>query len=159
MMANPEPFHMRRKEKEITDRAALDKVIANAKLCHIAMVDDGQPYVVPVTFGYGNNAIYFHSAAEGRKIRIIRKNSRVCFNLVGDAQPVNIGVRCTVKYCSVTGDGMAHIVEDETEKMNGFKLIVKQNLDHELDIGPERLNNTLVIKIDILDIRGKQSGF
>ena len=96
---------------------------------------------------------------EGRKIRAIRNNSQVCFNIIGDAQPVSEGKRCTVKYKSVTGDGVARIVEDINEKMQGFKLIVQHNLDHEIPVAPEMLKSTLIVKISILDVKGKQSGY
>lgn len=159
-MANKfEPFHMRKAEKEITDRGEIDRIIGQSKICHLALIADGRPYVVPVTFGYGNNALYFHSAAEGRKIRAIQNNGQVCFNIIGESQPVSEGKRCTVKYKSVTGDGVAQIVEDAAEKMQGFKSIVQHNLDHELPVVPEMLKSTLVIKISILDMKGKQSGY
>jgi nitroimidazol reductase NimA-like FMN-containing flavoprotein (pyridoxamine 5'-phosphate oxidase superfamily) len=154
-----EPFHIRKAEKEIIDRGEIDRVIGQSNICHLALIADGRPYVVPVTFGYGNNAIYFHSAAEGRKIRAIKNNDQVCFNIIGESQTVNEGKRCTVKYKSVTGDGVAQIVEDEVEKMLGFKLMMLHNLGKELAVPPEMLKATLVIKISILDVKGKQSGY
>lgn len=150
---------MRKKEKEITDRQEIDRIIQKSKICHLGLIADGRPYIVPVTFGYGENALYFHSAVEGRKIRAIRNNNQVCFNIIGDAQPVSEGKRCTVKYKSVTGEGVAKIVEDAAEKIQAFKLIVQHNLDHELAVVPEMLKSTLVIKVSILDVKGKQSGY
>ena len=44
--------------------------------CHL----NGETYVVPVNFVYQNNAIYAHSA-EGKKIRMLRANPRVCFQI------------------------------------------------------------------------------
>jgi nitroimidazol reductase NimA-like FMN-containing flavoprotein (pyridoxamine 5'-phosphate oxidase superfamily) len=46
-----EPFHMRKKEKEITNREEIDRIIRDAKICHLGLIADGRPYVVPVTFG------------------------------------------------------------------------------------------------------------
>jgi nitroimidazol reductase NimA-like FMN-containing flavoprotein (pyridoxamine 5'-phosphate oxidase superfamily) len=154
-----EPFHMRKSEREITEREEIDRIIRESKICHLGLIADGRPYVVPVTFGYGNNAIYFHSASEGRKIRAIKHNDQVCFNIIGESQTVNDGKRCTVKYKSVTGDGVARIIEDTAEKMLGFKLMMQHNLGQELPVPPEMLKSTLVIKISILDVKGKQSGY
>lgn len=44
--------------------------------CHL----NGETYVVPVNFVYQNNAIYVHSA-EGKKIKMLRANPRVCFQI------------------------------------------------------------------------------
>ena len=39
---------------------------------------DGQPYGVPLNYVYEDGKIYFHCAAEGRKLDNIAVNSRVC---------------------------------------------------------------------------------
>ncbi len=70
---------MRKKEREITDIREIEQVIAGADICRIGFVDGDEPYIVPVSFGYEDNAIYFHSALEGRKVNLIKKNSKVCF--------------------------------------------------------------------------------
>ena len=59
---------MRRKDKEITDRNAIESIIAKSRICRLAMVDDAGPYIVPLCFGFRNNTLYFHSAAEGKKL-------------------------------------------------------------------------------------------
>jgi nitroimidazol reductase NimA-like FMN-containing flavoprotein (pyridoxamine 5'-phosphate oxidase superfamily) len=32
-------------------------------------------------FGYGQGAIYFHAAKEGRKREMLSKNSKICFGI------------------------------------------------------------------------------
>ncbi len=59
--------------------AIAEKVIRLAKVCRIALSSDNIPYIVPVSFGYNNNTIYFHSSCKGKKIDILRKNNNVCF--------------------------------------------------------------------------------
>jgi nitroimidazol reductase NimA-like FMN-containing flavoprotein (pyridoxamine 5'-phosphate oxidase superfamily) len=44
--------------------------------CHA----DGRTYVVPITYAYEKGYIYCHSA-EGLKLRMMRKNPRVCFEV------------------------------------------------------------------------------
>lgn len=70
---------MRKSDREITDRSAIDEIIRRCRACRLGLSDEGQPYVVPLNFGYDGHALYFHGAMEGRKIDVIRKNSRVCF--------------------------------------------------------------------------------
>ena len=43
------------------------------------MSQDNRPYIVPVSFGYHENGIYFHSARSGKKIDMLSANNRVCF--------------------------------------------------------------------------------
>ena len=44
--------------------------------CHA----DGRTYVVPITYVYESGHVYCHSA-EGQKIRMMRKNPEVCFEV------------------------------------------------------------------------------
>ena len=154
-----EKFHMRREDKETTDSKKLEHIIRGAKMCHLALIDDDEPYVVPVTIGYDNGCIYFHSALEGRKVSIIKKNNRVCFNVLTDVEPEHIeeSAICRVIYGSVIGVGRAYIIEDNEEKVRGLRAIMRQNLGYEFDFAQDRLTSTLVVRIDIEKMRGKES--
>jgi nitroimidazol reductase NimA-like FMN-containing flavoprotein (pyridoxamine 5'-phosphate oxidase superfamily) len=41
--------------RRITDKNAIESIIQQALVCRIAMSDGGQPYAVPVCFGYEDN--------------------------------------------------------------------------------------------------------
>ena len=56
----------------------IDHVLRNQIVGRIGCYSDKQIYVVPVTYVYHNGYIYAHSQ-EGLKIRMMRKNPRVCF--------------------------------------------------------------------------------
>ena len=109
---------MRRKEKEIKDRQRIEDIMKKALVCRIAMCDNGAPYLVPVNFGYENNAIYIHTAYEGKKIDILRKNNRVCFEMESDVQLVSGDAVCDwgTLYASVIGHGRAEFIEDQEGK-------------------------------------------
>ena len=70
---------MRRKENEITDKAEIESIIKQSWVCRLAMSVDGEPYVVPLCFGYAEDVLYLHSAKEGKKIEMLKQNSAVCF--------------------------------------------------------------------------------
>jgi nitroimidazol reductase NimA-like FMN-containing flavoprotein (pyridoxamine 5'-phosphate oxidase superfamily) len=59
---------MRRKEKEITDKAVIESIILSSSVCRLALSEDNQPYIIPLCFGYEENTLYFHSAPEGKKL-------------------------------------------------------------------------------------------
>jgi nitroimidazol reductase NimA-like FMN-containing flavoprotein (pyridoxamine 5'-phosphate oxidase superfamily) len=151
-------YPMRRKEKEISNTDEIDAIIGQADICHLGLIDDDEPYVVPVNFGYKKNRIYFHSAREGRKIDVIRNNPKVCFNIVTDIKVVRPSPdSCTTKYKSVTGTGIATIVEDIREKLDGLKSIMRQTIGCEYALSREKVDSVLVVRIDIQKITGKQS--
>jgi nitroimidazol reductase NimA-like FMN-containing flavoprotein (pyridoxamine 5'-phosphate oxidase superfamily) len=152
-------FHVRRKDKEITDPEAVKAIIREAKFCHLAFIDGDEPYIVPVNFGYDGEYIYFHSALKGRKVDIFSRNSRVCFNMVAGFEAVDLSPKaCKVRYRSVTGTGTIRIIDDREEKIHGLKAIMLQNLGHEYEFQLEKLDTTLVVRIDITELQGKKSG-
>jgi len=152
---------MRRKDKEITDIKEIEEIIKKADCCRIGLVDNDEPYVVPVCFGYERKALYFHGALEGRKVELIKKNNQVCFEIDTDAEVVKAETSCgwTMRYRSVIGVGRAYILESDEEKCHGLRLIMKHYSGDEFSFPKPKLDKTLVVKVDIRSITGKQSGY
>ena len=77
---------MRRKDREVTDAAALRAIVQACDCCRLGLVDeDGVACIVPLNFGYteedGQPVLYFHSAREGHKLTLLRKNPVVGFEM------------------------------------------------------------------------------
>jgi nitroimidazol reductase NimA-like FMN-containing flavoprotein (pyridoxamine 5'-phosphate oxidase superfamily) len=151
---------MRRSDKQITDPAELESLLRSSELCHLSMVDDGKPYVVPMNFGYTDGALYFHSAPEGRKIGILGKNTDVCFSVIARNILVKGEKACswTAKYASVIGTGRASIVDDRAGKEKGLSILMKQYSDEDYNFSGENLDGVVIIKVRIEEMTGKSSG-
>ncbi len=63
-----------RHDNEITDPEGIREILRKSLVCHLALVDEGKPYMISMNYGFRDNIIYLHAALEGRKIDIIRKN-------------------------------------------------------------------------------------
>ena len=77
---------MRRKDREVTDAAALRAIVQACDCCRLGLVDeDGVACIVPLNFGCteedGQPVLYFHSAREGHKLTLLRKNPVVGFEM------------------------------------------------------------------------------
>ncbi|MBI4006989.1 MAG: pyridoxamine 5'-phosphate oxidase family protein, partial [Planctomycetes bacterium] len=59
---------LRRQDKEITDKAEIEEILALAKVGRLGTCLDSIPYIIPVNFVYDGGKIFFHSAHEGRKV-------------------------------------------------------------------------------------------
>ena len=152
---------MRKKEREITDIKEIERIIAGAEVCRIGFVDGDEPYIVPVSFGYESNAIYFHSAPEGRKVNLIKESAKVCFELDTDTEIVQSDNACdwTTKYRSVMGTGRASLLADNEEKIRGLNVIMKHYSSAEFRFPRSKLATVLVIRVDIDRISGKKAGY
>jgi len=144
----------------VTDIEEIERIIRKAISCRIGLVDADEPYVVPVCFGYERNALYFHGALKGRKVDLIKRNNKVCFEIDTDVEVVRSEEPCdwTMKYKSVIGVGKAHILENDEEKCHGLGLIMKQYTEGKFSFPKPMLDSVLVVRIDIERITGKQSG-
>jgi len=149
---------MRRKEKEIREMATIEAIIREAQVCRLAMVDQDKPYVVPLSFGYDGSHIYFHSALEGRKIELLRKNPHVCFEFDQVIKLIKHKEACEwgISFKSVIGEGRAFLVEDLTEKTHALGVIMAQYSKRAFEFSKSSLEKTAVIKVVIDQITGKQ---
>lgn len=150
---------MRRSDKQITDLNEIEHIIHSADLCFLSMVDDGKPYVVPLNFGYEDRALYFHSAPEGRKIEVLKRNPDVCFSVVARHELVRSERACswTAKFSSVTGTGKAEILTDREEVEKGLTILMRQYSDEKYDFSVEDLEGIVIIRVEINEIMGKAS--
>ena len=60
--------------------AEIEQLLASEITARIGCHAEGHTYVVPITYAYKSGNVYCHSA-EGRKVRMMRKNPDVCFEV------------------------------------------------------------------------------
>ena len=152
---------MRRKEKEITDRTVIESIILRSAVCHLALSENSRPYIVPLCFGYRDNALYFHSARNGKKLEILKKNNKVCFEFDIDHEIVQAKDPCKwgMKYRSVIGYGKASVIDDPESKRSGLNSIVQHYAGSSLTYAEAILKDTVLIRVEIESMRGKKSGY
>lgn len=153
---------MRRAEKEVTDRAAMDEILERAEVGRMGTCANEVPYITPVNFAHRGDSIYFHCAPEGRKIDNIKTNPVVCFEVDEPLGMVVTGESaCGVSYSyrSIIIQGRARLVEDDVEKKEALSLLLKKFEPHKADLmfQPSVMDRTAVIEIRIEEISGKQS--
>lgn len=152
---------MRRKEKEITEKSAIEAIIHKSVVCHLGLSDGNNPYIVPLCFGYQDRTIYVHGSLKGKKNDIIQKNQNVCFEFDINTEILEAENACDwgMKYQSVIGFGKASFLKDPDEKRKALNIIMSQYSDQPFQFPENALNGTAVIKIEIASMTGKQSGF
>jgi nitroimidazol reductase NimA-like FMN-containing flavoprotein (pyridoxamine 5'-phosphate oxidase superfamily) len=159
---HPEHPHgpMRRKQREITDRAEIDSILSQANLMRIALVDGDMPFLVPVFYWYDGKALYFHSAKAGTKIDILKKNANICFEAGIEHGVIEDELACDfeARHKTVIGIGKAVFVEDDQEKIAALDGIVARFTAKHFEYPKENLDRTAVIRIDIDSMKGKKHG-
>jgi nitroimidazol reductase NimA-like FMN-containing flavoprotein (pyridoxamine 5'-phosphate oxidase superfamily) len=153
---------MRRTDKEITDPQMIDAIMREAVVCRVAFCEDGVPYIVPMNFGFDKDAIYFHSAPEGRKIEIIKKHNKVCFEVDARTELVPGDKPCTwsMRYFCVIGFGDIAILTGLQEKRHGLNVIMgKYEGRANYPFTASELKDMVILKLHIASMTGKKSKY
>ncbi len=155
-------YHLtHKKEREITDKDEIRRILHSGKYAAIAMCRDNEPYVVTMSYGYdeSKNALYFHCANIGLKLDFLAVNENVCATVVEDrGYFVN---ECSHHYNSAVLWGKMSVVEGLEEKIHGMTTMIDQ-----LEERPERRKEEVagykdefegfkVLRLDIQDITAK----
>jgi len=150
---------MRRKNKKITNPKIIQDILKTADTVRIAMIDGDEPYIVPLNYGYQNNALYIHCAKEGRKINILKTDPRVCFEIEGKSELVTGPDACdwTLKYQSLIGYGTVEILENKNEKIAGLDILMSQFGSKKNSYHSKHVDAIVILKLTIESISGKQS--
>ena len=144
-----------RREQAVTDMAEITRILDTAKVIHIGMVDDGEPYVVPMNYGYtmqdGRLTVYLHGANTGKKIDILRKNPKVFFELVCDTVSFEGNIACQygMAYASIMGKGVATLVEDLEEKKYGLSVLMKTQTGKDFEFTDRMVGIVQISRIDV----------
>ena len=151
-----------KREREVTDINEIKEILDKSMIVHIGMVDDGEPYVVPMNYGYtlenGELSIYLHSATVGRKIDIIKKNPKVFFEMECDVTPFEGKVACQygTTYASVMGHGTAVVLEDSADKIDGLVKFMKTQTGKDFTFDEKMVSIVSVIKITAKEFTAKK---
>lgn len=145
--------------QEISEREAQLDVIRRSQVCHLGMVDEGLPYVLPFNFGFEDPYIYLHSSFVGRKIETLKKNNNVClsFSLDYDLFKQNEAVACSwsMKYRSVMVFGKVFFVDDINEKRKAMDSVMKQFSTESFTYSDAAINHVCVMRVEIDKITGR----
>ena len=150
-----------KREREVTDQAAILEILDKSKVVNVAMIDGDEPYLVPMNYGYtmeeGKLTLYVHGATEGRKIDVLRANPKVFVELDCDRMPFDGKVPCQygMIYSSLMGKGKAVILEDPQEKMDALTILMKTQTGKDFEFNERLVSIVSVIRIDVEEYTAK----
>jgi nitroimidazol reductase NimA-like FMN-containing flavoprotein (pyridoxamine 5'-phosphate oxidase superfamily) len=154
---------MRRKDREITSTGEIEAILGECKVCRLAMAAGDEIYIVPLNYGYtlegGELTLYFHSAREGRKLGLLRRNPRVCFEIDREGSLLAGENACSYSFsfASVIGTGTVEFLDGE-EKERALRIIVECQTGKKgsLAFGAEELAMVTAYRVKAAEFTGKK---
>jgi len=116
-------FPIRMQKRACTDTQKIQQFLKQARTGFLGLSSGDIPYVVPLNFLWWQDAVYFHGAAEGRKISFIAHNPHACFTVSEDYGTLTdpVPAHTDTSYMSVIIDGSVTKVTDGTEAVEAMQ--------------------------------------
>lgn len=174
---------MRRKDREITREFGIE-VIDKSRYGILSMIDENdEPYGIPLSIVKDGDYLYFHSAMDGKKVKIFKNNPKVNIAFVGKTKiPENytkeeldeivkdeskavllISKVFTTEYESAVVTGKVELVEDEEEQIKAMRLVCEKYTPTKMDYFATAikagLKRTNVYRIEIEEIKAKRKKY
>jgi len=104
-------------ENAVTDRSVMLRVVDAGKVGHVAVVSEGQPYILPVGYARRDNDIIIHGSTGSRLFRALAEGEPTCFTVthVDGIVAARSAFHSSMHYRSVMVLGMAHRLYGDDE--------------------------------------------
>ena len=152
---------MTKRERQVTDPVEIRRILDTAKVLHLGLAVNDEPYVVPMNYGWteeeGKLVLYLHSALKGKKLDMMDATPNVFFELECDRMPFEGKLPCQygMIYSSVMGRGKARFVEDVEEKMKALSILMKTQTGKDFTFNEQLVSIVAVIRIDVEEYTAK----
>ncbi|MDZ7860587.1 MAG: pyridoxamine 5'-phosphate oxidase family protein [Candidatus Krumholzibacteriota bacterium] len=145
-------------KREIINREEIDKIIRSSRVCRLAVATDNIPYIVPLSFGYDGEFLYFHTGKKGKKIDCFKRGPAVCFEfdhdvaLAGDRKDP---CKWTFTYKSVIGFGRVSELTLKEDKRYALNQIMLQYSGRKWEFEDARIAAVRIWKVSIDSVTGR----
>ena len=114
---------VREPQRAVYDREAVYRILDEAFICHVGFVVDGQPFVIPTSYGRSGDTLYIHGSAASRMLRNLDQGIPVCVTvtLLDGLVLARSIFNHSMNYRSVVILGTAQVVNDPEEKLAALR--------------------------------------
>ena len=152
------------KSKIVDSKTEIAGIIQKCEACNLAMIDlGGNPYVVPMNFGFEDDVLYLHCSRNGKKMDILRQNKTVCVSFSTDHQlrwqSEKVACSYSMKYRSVLISGKVEFVERFEEKQKALDIIMANYTERKYTYSDPAIKDVVVFKVIADKIEGRVYGY
>jgi nitroimidazol reductase NimA-like FMN-containing flavoprotein (pyridoxamine 5'-phosphate oxidase superfamily) len=143
------------------DRETIHRILDEALICHVACVEEGQPYVIPINFARMGDHIVLHGAKASRLLKHIEADHSICVEatIVDGLVLARSVFHHSMNYRSVVLFGKGKLIEDQQEKLAALQAVTEHLIPGRWQEArlPNRkeLNATSVVLINIDEASAK----
>jgi nitroimidazol reductase NimA-like FMN-containing flavoprotein (pyridoxamine 5'-phosphate oxidase superfamily) len=115
----------RRPGRGVYDPAVIDAILDEAFVCHVGVVIDGQPYVIPTGYGRSGRILYLHGSPANRLLGALADGAAACVTvtLVDGFVLARSVFHHSMNYRSVVILATGRPVTDRQEKADALRCV------------------------------------
>ena len=152
---------VREADRAVYDRDAAYRILDEAFLCHVGFVVDGQPFVIPTSYGRKDDSLYIHGSAASRMLRNLKDAVPVCITvtLLDGLVFARSIFNHSMNYRSVVILGKATLVDNPQEKIEALRALSEHILpgrwDDSRQPNERELKATSILRVPIEEFSAK----
>jgi len=140
-----------------TDRAELHAALDDGLVCHLGIVLDGAPVVVPTVYGRSGDTLYLHGSTGAATLRAAAAGAPVCVTVthVDGVVYARSVFHHSMNYRSAVVHGRARLVTDDAERLAGLRAVTEHvapgSWDHARPPTRKELAATALLALDLTE--------
>jgi uncharacterized protein len=152
---------VREAHRGVYDRETVYRILDEGFLCHAGFVVNGQPFVIPTSYGRQDASLYIHGSAASRMLRQMKDGVPVCITvtLLDGLVLARSVFNHSMNYRSVVILGKATLVDDPQEKLAALRILSEHILPGRWDDARQpnerELKQTSVLRVPIEEFSAK----
>jgi hypothetical protein len=152
---------VREPQRAVYDRDAVNRILDEGFICHVGFVLDGQPFVIPTSYGRQQDVLYIHGSAASRMLRNVSGGIPMCVTvtLIDGLVLARSIFNHSMNYRSVVLLGTANAIEDRDEKLAALRLLSEHILpgrwNEARQPNEKELKATTIIRLPIQEFSAK----
>ena len=160
-LPTPRTRVVREPQRAVYDRDAVNQILDEGFLCHVGFVVDGQPFVIPTSYGRDGDVLYIHGSAASRMLRNLDEGVPVCVTvtLLDGLVLARSVFNQSMNYRSVLILATATLVADPAEKIAALHALSEHILPgrwaDSRQPNEKELKATSVLRIPITEFSAK----
>jgi nitroimidazol reductase NimA-like FMN-containing flavoprotein (pyridoxamine 5'-phosphate oxidase superfamily) len=160
-MPTPRTRVIREPERGVYDRTTAYQILDEGFLCHVGFAVDGQPFVIPTSYGRQDDQLFIHGSAASRMLRRLDEGIAVCVTvtLLDGLVLARSLFNHSMNYRSVVVLGTASAVTAPDQKLAALRVLSEQILPGRWEEGRQpnekELKATTVLRLPIEEFSAK----
>ena len=152
---------VREPQRALYDRESVYRILDAGFLCHIGFAVDGQPYVIPTSYGRDGANLYIHGSAASRMLRNLKESIPMCVTvtLLDGLVLARSVFNHSMNYRSVMILGKATLIQDPQEKLAALRALSEHILpgrwDDSRQPNEQELKATSALRLPIEEFSAK----